>query len=142
MWKLKNTLYGLKQLSMVQYHSINSFFINKGLQEPNGSFIIRQTNDEYLLVAILYVDDLIILASNVIQLKWLKSKLEKEFEMSYLRKSYYCLVMEFEKNREVCTIIINQKIDTKQAIKLVNMEKYKPIRISCHANSKLSKNLD
>ena len=65
------------------------------------------------MVAILYVDDLIILASNVIQLKWLKSKLEKEFEMSYLRKSYYCLVMEFEKNREVCTIIINQKIDTK-----------------------------
>jgi hypothetical protein len=31
---------------------------------------------------IIYVDDLIILASNVSILKWLKSRLEDEFEMS------------------------------------------------------------
>ena len=40
---------------------------------------------EYLLVAILYVDDLIILVNNVIQLKWLESELEKEFEISDIR---------------------------------------------------------
>ncbi len=45
------------------------------------SLYIKQTG-EYLLIMIIYVDDLIILASNVSILKWLKSRLEDEFEMS------------------------------------------------------------
>ena len=40
------------------------------------SLYINKMGD-YLLVAILYVDNLIMLASNIIQLKWLKSKFEK-----------------------------------------------------------------
>jgi len=39
---------------------------------------VKQTG-EYLLIVIIYVDDLIILASNVSILKWLKSRLEDEF---------------------------------------------------------------
>ena len=59
---------------------------------------------EYLLVAILYVDDLIIKASNVIQLQWLKSELKKEFEVSDVGELYYCLGVEFERNIKACTI--------------------------------------
>lgn len=47
------------------------------------SLYIKQTI-EYLLVAILHMDDLIILASNATQLNLLKLELEKEFEMSNL----------------------------------------------------------
>ena len=39
------------------------------------SLYVKQTG-KYVLVTILYMDDLIILANNVIQLKWLKSELE------------------------------------------------------------------
>ena len=49
---------------------------------------VKQTG-EYLLVVIVYMDDLIILASNVTQLKWLQSKLEKEFRMSNLGELCY-----------------------------------------------------
>ena len=48
------------------------------------SLYVKQMG-EYLLVIILYVDDLIILTNNVTQLKWLKSEREREFEMSDLR---------------------------------------------------------
>ena len=48
-------------------------------------------------MAFLYVDDLIILANNVTRLKWLKSELHKEFEMSDLGELHYCLRVEFEK---------------------------------------------
>jgi hypothetical protein len=52
---------------------------------------VKQTG-EYLLIVIIYVDDLIILASNVTILKWLKSRLEDEFEMSDLGELHYALV--------------------------------------------------
>ena len=66
-------------------------------------------------MAILYVDDLIILASNI-TLKWLKSKLKKKFEISNLKKLHYCLGVEFERNRKACTIIMNQKSYIKEIL--------------------------
>ena len=45
------------------------------------------------------MDDLIILTSNVSELKWLKSELEKEFEMSDLGELHNCIGVEFERNR-------------------------------------------
>ena len=66
MCKLKKNLYGLKQSPRAWCHRINSFFINEGFcrSQVDHSLYVKQTG-EYLLVAILYVDDLIILASNV-----------------------------------------------------------------------------
>jgi hypothetical protein len=49
----------------------------------------------YFLVEILYVDNLIMLANNIIQLKWLKSKFEKAFEINNLKKIHYNLRIEF-----------------------------------------------
>jgi hypothetical protein len=57
---------------------------------------------------IIYVDDLIILASNVSILKWLKSRLEEEFEMSDLGELHYCLGVEFERDRANRTITVSQ----------------------------------
>jgi hypothetical protein len=39
---------------------------------------------------------LIILASDVTKLKWLKWRLEKKFEISDLRELHYCFGVEFE----------------------------------------------
>lgn len=54
------------------------------------------------------MDDLIILTSNITQLKWLKLELEKEFEMSDLGELYYCPKVEFESNGEARTMTMNQ----------------------------------
>ena len=95
--------------------------------------------DEYLLVAFLYVDNLIILASNVTQLKWLKSELEKEFEMSNLGELHYCLEVEFERNIEAYIIIMNQKSYIKEILKHFKMEECKPVGTPFDVNSKLLK---
>ena len=78
-------------------------------------------------MAILYMDDLIILASNITKLKWLKLKLEKEFEMSDLEESHYCLGVEFERNRKARIITMNKKNYLKEIFKHSNMEKSKLI---------------
>jgi hypothetical protein len=44
------------------------------------------------------VSDLIILANNVIQWKWLKLELEEEFEMRDLGELCYCLGVKIERN--------------------------------------------
>lgn len=43
------------------------------------------------------VDNMIILANNEIQLKWLELELVKEFEMNAIKKLKYFREMEFEK---------------------------------------------
>ena len=88
---------------------------------------------------ILYMDDLIILAGNVIQLKRLKSELDKEFEMNDLGELHYCIGVEFERNREARTIIMNQKSYIEEILKHFNMEECKPVGTPFDVNSKLLK---
>ena len=83
--KFKKALYMLKQSMRVWYHRIDLFFVEEKY--------FSQTS-QYLLVTILYVDNLIILASNITQLKWLKLEFEKEYEMSDLRELLYFLEVQ------------------------------------------------
>jgi len=67
-------------------------------------------------MVIIYVDDLIILASYMIKIEWVKSKPDKEFDMSDFRKLNYCLEVELEKDRAKCTIIMSQKNTLKECL--------------------------
>ena len=71
---------------------------------------------------ILYVNDLIVLASDVIKLK-----VEKEFEMSDLGELHHCLIMKFEKNMEVHTNIMNQRRYIEEVLMHFKMGEYKPL---------------
>jgi hypothetical protein len=93
--KLKKSLYGLKQSPRAWYQHIDMFFSHEGFSrsQADHSLYVKQMG-EYLLIVIIYVDDLIILASNVRILKWLKSRLEDEFEMSDLGELHYSLELQ------------------------------------------------
>lgn len=91
---------------------------------------------EVLLVVILYVDDLIILANRVAKLKWLKSKLKKDFEINDPKELHYCLGVEFERNMEACTIIMIQQRYIGEVFKHFNIEECKRVRTPSHVNSK------
>jgi hypothetical protein len=98
--KLKKSLYELKQSSRAGYQHINMFFTHEcfSRSQADHSLYVKQTG-EYLLIVIIYVDDLIISTNNVSILKWLKSRLEDEFEVSDLGGLHYCLGVEFERDR-------------------------------------------
>jgi hypothetical protein len=106
--------------------------------QADQSLYVKQTG-EYLLIVIIYVDDLIILANNVSILKWLKSKLEDEFEMSDLGELHYCLGVEFERNHANRTITMSQSKYIEEMLKRFNMEECKPIGTPLDVNSKLLK---
>ena len=62
----------------------------------------------FLLVVIVYVDDLIILASDTTKMEDLKAKLEAEYDMSDLGELHYCLGVEFVRDRGARTITMSQ----------------------------------
>jgi hypothetical protein len=99
---------------------------------------IKQTSD-YIFVIILYVDDLIILSSDVTKLKWLKSQLEKEFKMSDLGELNYYLGVQFQKNRKTHTITMSQTTYIEEVLRRFNMKDCKPVVTPSDANSKLLK---
>ena len=133
----------LKQSPRAWYHRIHLFFINEGFcrSQVDHSLYVKQMG-EYLLVAILYVDDFILFSSNITQLKWLKSELEKEFETSDLIELHYYIGVEFERNKEACTITMNQKNCIEKILRRFNMKMCKAVGTPFDVNLKLSKILD
>jgi hypothetical protein len=138
--KLKKSLYGLKQSPRAWYQRIDSFFTKEGFtrSEADHSLYIKQTS-EYLLIVLIYVDDLIILASLLEKLAWLKAKLNAEFKMSDLGELMYCLGVEFKRDRKARTITMSQKKYIKEVLKRFNMEECKPIGTPLDVNAKLLK---
>ena len=138
--KLKKSLYGLKQSPRAWYQRIDSFFIKEGFTrcEADHSLYIMQTG-EFLLMVLVYVDDLIILASLHAKLEWLKAKLKGEFQMSDLGELKYCLGVAFERNRKARTITMCQRKYIKEVLKRFNMEDCKPIGTPLDVNVKLMK---
>lgn len=79
--------------------------------------IIRYMSNKrviFLLLTRHYVDNLIILANNLTQLKWFKSKFKKEFKLSDIGELYYYLGVEFKRHREAGTIIMNHEVILKR----------------------------
>lgn len=104
--------------------------------ENHHSLYVLQTKD-FLLVAITYVDDLIILSKTIMKLDWLEKKLERDFDMSNLEKYYYCFGVKFTKNKESKTNISSQSKYIKEILKELNIEDCKPIARPLLANLKL-----
>ena len=138
--KLKKSLYGLKQSPRAWYQRIDSFFTKEGFtrSEADHSLYIKQTG-EYLLIVLIYVDDLIILASLLAKLAWLKGKLNAEFEMSDLGELKYGLGVEFVRDRKARTITMSQRHYIEEVLKRFNMEECKPIGTPLDVNVKLMK---
>jgi hypothetical protein len=104
------------------------FFTKEGFSRSHAdhSLYVKQTR-EFLLIVIIYVDDLIILASDDAVLGWLKAKLEKEFEMSDIGPLEYCLGVAFERDRSARTITMSQGKYIEEVLKRFKMEECKPI---------------
>ncbi len=88
---------------------------------------------------LIYVNDLIILASLLAKLALLKAKLNVEFKMNNLGELKYYLEVKFKKDRKACTSTMNLKKYIKEALKCFNTEECKPIGMPFDMNVKLLK---
>jgi hypothetical protein len=138
--KLRKSLYGLKQSGRAWYECIHIFFVNKGFTRSHAdhSLYVLQTC-HYIVIVIIYVDDLIILASNVDVINELKASLESEFEMSDLGELHFFLGVHFERDRKTRTITMHQRSYIETILERFGMADCKPIATPLDAKTSLVK---
>lgn len=141
--KLNKSLYGLKQSPRAWYQKIDTFLVHIGFTRSiaDHSLYFMQKG-QHVVIVIIYVDDLIILASCMSSLKALKAMLENEYEMSDLGELHFCLGVEFVRDRVSRTISMNQSKYVMDVLKRFGMEDCKPVGTPLDVNSRLVKLTD
>lgn len=97
MYKLKKTLYGLKQEPRALYGKIIKFFIQEGyLVTPRNSNLFVKANGGKIAIILVYVDDLIIISDDELEIPQTKENLSIRLQMKELGELTYFLGLKIE----------------------------------------------
>ncbi|UYV63705.1 hypothetical protein LAZ67_2005372 [Cordylochernes scorpioides] len=119
-WKLKKSLYGLKQSPRCWNQKIVNFMKERCLKESTADpcLFFRKTNDHLLIIAI-YADDGIIAGTNEQEIKEFLDELMFSFKITSEPLNYF-LGIEIERQPDG-SIFINQKAYIKRILEKFNM---------------------
>jgi hypothetical protein len=93
--RLKKALYGLKQAPRTWLDKIGQYLVTNGFQTSNVDFslYVKKTNHG-IVVIVIYVDDLIIIGNNDVNIFDFKKLLKQKFELKDLGELCYFLNIE------------------------------------------------
>ncbi|XP_052299567.1 retrovirus-related Pol polyprotein from transposon RE1 isoform X1 [Citrus sinensis] len=124
--KLKRSLYGLKQSPRAWFDrftkSVRSFGYLQS--QADHTMFFKHFTDGSVVIVIVYVDDIILTGSNVIEMENLKKVLAREFEMKDLGPLRYFLGMEIARSSK--GIFVSQRKYTLDLLKETGMLGCKP----------------
>lgn len=137
--QLRRSLYGLKQSPRQWYKCFHSFMVRHGyIRSSHDSCVYyRQLSDGSFVYLLLYVDDMLIIAKNMLEIKRLKSLLSDEFEMKDLGDAKKILGMEIHRNRKVGKLYLSQKTYIEKVLECFGMQNSKPVSTSLAAHFRL-----
>jgi hypothetical protein len=138
--KVNKALYGLRQSQRVWNKRINKSLVSKGFKRSHAdpSLYIKQTR-RYILIVLIYVDDLILLSSDKEKMSELKASLEEEYNMSDLGELHFFLGVHIERNRAARTITLHQRSYIEEVLERFGMADCKPIGTPLDAKTQLVK---
>jgi hypothetical protein len=136
-YRLKKTLYGLKQTPRTWLNNIGQYIITSGFQTSNANFALYvKKTDRGIIVIIIYVDDLTITINNDANISDLKKLLKQKFEMKDLGELCYFLNIEVIQSLKGIWLLQRQYALNK--LSKYGMTCCKPISIPLEQNVKLS----
>jgi hypothetical protein len=107
---LGHSLYGLKQAGRAWYHKIHQALLKLGFHCLHADTCIDvREQGGLLLVAALYVDDLLLLSNSLAELTAFKSALSQRFAMKDLGEAQYILGIQIQRDRTARTLSISQR---------------------------------
>ena len=100
-FKLKKTLYSLKQAPRVRYERLSKFLLKKGFKmgKIDTTLFIKTKDNDMLLVQI-YVDDIIFGPTNVSLYEEFSKCMHSEFEMSMMGELNFFLGLQIKQLKE------------------------------------------
>ena len=108
---LKKSLYGLKQSPRQWYKRFDTFMIGHGYSRSDYDSCVyhRKLSDGSFVYLLLYVDDMLIAAKNLVEVNKLKTLLSGEFKMKDLGATKKILGMEIHRDRQAGKLFLSQK---------------------------------
>jgi hypothetical protein len=107
--RLKKSLYGLKQAGRTWHQKIDVALQKLGfISLPSDHCLYHRRTKTSIIILALYVDDLLLAASSLDELKAFKVKLTAEFEMEDLGEASFFLGTQITRDRKARTITITQ----------------------------------
>ncbi|KAH9659545.1 hypothetical protein KPL70_023885 [Citrus sinensis] len=141
--RLNKSLYGLKQALRCWYKRFDSFIMSLGYNRLSSDHCAyyKRFEDNYFIILLLYVDDMLVAGPNKDQVQELEAQLAREFEMKDLGPANKILGMQIHRDRNNRKIWLSQKNYLKKILRCFNMQDCKSISTPLPVNFKLSSSM-
>jgi len=141
-YKLHKALYGLKQAPRAWFSRMENYFINESFEKyPNEQTLFtKQSKEGKMLIASVYVDDLIYTGDDEEMISSFKYSMIQVFEMTDLGKMKFFLGIEVSQQGD--GIFIYQKKYALEILKQFGMIESREVNSPIVPGSKLSKDAD
>lgn len=106
--RLIKSLYGLKQSGREWYNKIHMLLIDTGFTRSKSDYSFYSGTDGKSFI-LLYVDDILLFATDLSLINSLKAKLMAGFKMTDAGEAHYCIGLEITRDRAAKTITLSQK---------------------------------
>ncbi|GAC1660287.1 MAG: hypothetical protein PVS3B3_30240 [Ktedonobacteraceae bacterium] len=141
--RLNRTLYGLKQSPRMWNKKINDFLVsNQGFTRLNADHSIYIRRAGGLAIIALYVDDLLLLTETFEAMQKLKGELSKSYEMTDCGEIHHFLGIKVNRDRNRCTISIDQEHFVNQVLMRFDMMDCKPVSTPLDPSMRLEQRAD
>ena len=123
LWKLKKSLYRLKQASHVWNKLLDSTLKTLGFNRcsKDTCVYLYQSKDSFIVLAI-HVDDMLIVSNSMASLTRMKTDLGKHFKVKDLGEVKFLLGIEVICNRRTGRIALSQQVYVDQLLKRYNLQ--------------------
>ena len=139
-WKLRKSLYGLKQAGRAWNKTMDAALIELGLRPTHSDscvYVMRNSNTVmYLLV---YVDDLLLVASDSDQLASVKTQLGNRFDMKDMGEAQFILGVQIKRDRAKRQLHLSQAEYIRMVLERFDMQECKPVASPMATGVKLLK---
>ncbi|RVW62119.1 Retrovirus-related Pol polyprotein from transposon TNT 1-94 [Vitis vinifera] len=138
--KLRKSLYGLKQAPRQWYKKFDNFMHRIGFKrcEADHCCYVKSFDNSYIIL-LLYVDDMLIVGSDIEKINNLKKQLSKQFAMKDLGAAKQILGMRIIRDKANGTLKLSQSKYVKKVLSRFNMNEAKPVSTPLGSHFKLSK---
>ena len=139
-WRLKRSLYGLKQAGRTWNKTLDRSLTSLGFTRLDAETCLYVFKDQAgnLCFLVVYVDDLLLAANSRAFMNTIKKRLAEKFKMRDLGAASYILGMEIKRNRSRRTISLSQKRYIETVLGRYGMADCKPVWTPMVANQRVS----
>ena len=137
--KLEKSLYGLKQSSRCWNKAFKESIEKLGFTQASADPCVFIRKKDTLTIIAIHVDDLMILAKNILEMQRLKNSLKVQFKMKDMGELHYYVGVCIVQDKEMKQVYLHQGQYIEKMLKKFGQTEAKPVSTPADLNVKLQK---